>query len=112
MLNYKPKFDYLGVIVSDTGILKDDVKSFTVCKNGNVSVKYTNFCKTNKNAPLHVKAYIHAIIQKAHTYQRDCIASCRLRQGIKRLKLHKDTKLFHCKILINQPLSAKLSIEP
>ena len=55
VLNYKSKFDYLGVIVSDTGILKEDVKSFTVRKNGNVSVKYTNFCKTNKNAPLHVK---------------------------------------------------------
>ena len=55
VLSYKSKFDYLGVIVSDTGVLKDDVKSFIVRKNGNVSVKYTNFCKTNKNAPLHVK---------------------------------------------------------
>ena len=55
VLNYKSKFDYLGVIVSDTGVLKDDVKSFMVRKNGNVSVKFTNFCKTNKNAPLHVK---------------------------------------------------------
>ena len=55
VLKYKPKFDYLGVIVSDSGLLKEDVKSFVVRKNGNVSVKFTNFCKTNKNAPLHVK---------------------------------------------------------
>ena len=55
VLKYKAKFDYLGVIVSDTGLLKEDVKSFIDRKNGNVSVKFTNFCKTNKNAPLHVK---------------------------------------------------------
>lgn len=55
VLKYKAKFDYLGVIVSDSGLLKDDVKSFIDRKNGNVSVKFTNFCKTNKNAPLHVK---------------------------------------------------------
>ena len=41
--------------MSDSGLLKEDVKSFVVRKNGNVSVKPTNFCKTNKNAPLHVK---------------------------------------------------------
>ena len=55
VLKYKSKIDYLGVIVSDSGVLKDDVKSFTTQKNGNVSVKFTNFCKKNKNAPLHVK---------------------------------------------------------
>ena len=55
VLKYKSKFDYLGVIVSDSGLLKEDVKSFIVRKNGNISVKFTNFCKTNKNAPLHVK---------------------------------------------------------
>ena len=55
VLKYKAKFDYLGVIVSDTGLLKEDVKSFIDRKNGNVSVKFTNFCKTNKNASLHVK---------------------------------------------------------
>ena len=54
-MEYKAKFVHLGVIVSDTGLLKDDVKSFIDRKNGNVSVKFTNFCKTNKNAPLHVK---------------------------------------------------------
>ena len=55
VLKYKPSFDYLGVIVSDTGLLKDDVKTYVERKSGNVSVKSTNFCKSNKNAPLHVK---------------------------------------------------------
>ena len=55
VLKYKSRFDYLGVIVSDTGILNVDVKSFVERKSGNVSVKFTNFCKVNKNAPLHVK---------------------------------------------------------
>jgi hypothetical protein len=55
VLKYKPKFDYLGVIVSDSGLLKEDVKSFIDRKCGNISVKFTNFCKTNKHAPLHVK---------------------------------------------------------
>ena len=55
VLKYKSKVDYLGVIVSDSGLLKEDVKSFIDRKNGNVSVKFTNFCKINKNAPLHVK---------------------------------------------------------
>ena len=55
VLKYKSKFDYLGVIVSDTGLLKEDVKFFIDRKCGNISVKFTNFCKTNKHAPLHVK---------------------------------------------------------
>ena len=55
VLKYKSSFDYLGVIVSDTGLLKDDVRTFIERKNGNVSVKFTNFCKSNRNAPLHAK---------------------------------------------------------
>ena len=54
-MKYKNRFDYLAVIVSDTGVLSVDVKSFIERKSGNVSVKFTNFCKANKNAPLHVK---------------------------------------------------------
>ena len=42
VLKYKPKFHYLGVIISDSGLLKEDVKSFVLRKNGNVSVKFTN----------------------------------------------------------------------
>ena len=39
VLKYKSKFDYLDVIVSDYGLLKEDVKSFIVPKNGNVTTE-------------------------------------------------------------------------
>ena len=65
VLKYKSRFDYLGVIVSDTGTLSVDVKSFIECKSGNVTVKFTNFCRVNKNAPLHVKLDILDTCAKA-----------------------------------------------
>ena len=55
VLKYKSSFEYLGVIISDTGILKEDVKRYVEKKSANVTVKFTNFCRTNNNAPLHVK---------------------------------------------------------
>ena len=55
VLKYKSSFEYLGVIISDTGVLKGDVKSYIDKKCANVTVKFTNFCRTNKNAPLHIK---------------------------------------------------------
>ena len=55
LLKYKPNFEYLGVIVSDSGVLKCDVISYIDHKRANVTVKFTNFYKTNRNAPLHVK---------------------------------------------------------
>ena len=55
VLKYKSSFEYLGVIISDTGVLKNDVNSYVVKKSANVTVKFTNFCRTNKNAPFHVK---------------------------------------------------------
>ena len=55
VLKYKSSFEYLGVIISDTGMLKEDVKSYVEKKSANVTVKFTNFCRTNNNAPLHVK---------------------------------------------------------
>ena len=41
--------------MTDNGSLKKDVKQFVDKKRANVSIKYTNFCKSNRNAPLHVK---------------------------------------------------------
>ena len=73
VLKYKSQFDYLGVIVSDTGSLKDDVKSFISRKSGNVTVKFTNFCKTNKNAPLHVKLDVLDKCAKAHPPTKDSL---------------------------------------
>ena len=55
VLKYESSFEYLGVIISDTGILKQDVKSYVEKKSANVTIKFTNFCGTNKNAPFHVK---------------------------------------------------------
>ena len=55
VLKYTSSFEYLGVIISDTGILKEDVKSYVEKKSANVTVKFTNFCRTNNNAPFHVK---------------------------------------------------------
>ena len=55
VLKYCSEIEYLGVYVSDNGSLKKDVKRFVDKKRANVSIKYTNFCKANRNAPLHVK---------------------------------------------------------
>ena len=55
VLKYKPCLEYLGVFVSDSGSLKHDVTTYVNHKRSNVSIKYTHFCKTNRNAPLHVK---------------------------------------------------------
>ena len=43
------------VLISDRGSLKQDVKTFIDQKRSNLSIKFTNFCKTNRNAPLRVK---------------------------------------------------------
>ena len=55
LLKYKNCFKYLGIIISDSGSLKQDVKSIVDRKRSNVSIKFTNFCKVNRNAPLNVK---------------------------------------------------------
>ena len=54
ILKYKQYFEYLGIIISDNGVLKHDIKSFIDKKRPNVSVKFANFCQVNKNAPLYV----------------------------------------------------------
>ena len=48
VLKYNAPFEYLGVFVSDTGSLKQDIKSYIEHKLSNVSIKYTNFCKTKR----------------------------------------------------------------
>ena len=54
VLMYNASFEYLGVFVADTGSLKQDVKNY-IDHMRSVSIKYTNFCKTNKNAPFYTK---------------------------------------------------------
>ena len=53
MLKYKSS--YHGCYHIQTGVLKKDVKSYMVKKSANVTVKFTNFCRTNSNAPFQVK---------------------------------------------------------
>ena len=55
MLKYKSVQDYLGVYVTDCGILKQDVTKFIREKRSNVLIKFTNFCSKNFLAPLGIK---------------------------------------------------------
>ena len=55
--------------MTDGGSLKKDVQRYVDKKRANVSVKYTNFCKTNRNAPLHVKLdVLDTCVSTALTY--------------------------------------------
>ena len=54
-LKYKQCFEYLGILISDNGSLTKDVQAFVVQRRSNISIKYSNFCKKNRNAPLCVK---------------------------------------------------------
>ena len=54
-MNYSSKIDYLGIVISDCGSLKQDIKFFLDKKRPNVSIKFLNFCMVNRNAPLCVK---------------------------------------------------------
>ena len=55
MLRYKSVQEYLGVFVTDCGVLKHDVTKFIREKRSNVLIKFTNFCSKNFLAPLSVK---------------------------------------------------------
>ena len=54
-LNYKKELTYLGVIIGDTGRLKEDIINSLEDKRGNVTIKFTNFCAKNFLAPLKIK---------------------------------------------------------
>ena len=58
ILKYKHKVDYLGICISDSGVLKHDVKLFVDQKRANVSIKFSNFCQVNRNAPLFVELQV------------------------------------------------------
>ena len=77
VLKYKQSLKYLGVIISDCGSLKQDVKSYIDQKRANISIKFTNFCKVNRNAPLSVKLCVldvcvsSALIYAAETWGKN-----------------------------------------
>ena len=89
VLKYNASFEYLGVFVSDTGSLKQDVKKYIGHKRS-VSIKYTNFRKTNKNALLYAKLEVldkcvtSAIIYGCETWGK-CTSDVELcyRSGLK-----------------------------
>ena len=55
ILKYSSVIEYLGVIVTDEGSIKNDIKRYLTRVRPNMSVKFINFCNENRNAPLHVK---------------------------------------------------------
>ena len=73
-LNYKSVQKYLGVLLSDNGIIKDDISQFIKQKRSEILIKFTNFCNKNFLAPLNVKLKVldtcvaSAIIYAAETW--------------------------------------------
>ena len=55
VLEYCSVMKYLGVKISDCGILKKDIKRFLNDKRANVTIKFGNFCRKNYLAPFDVK---------------------------------------------------------
>ena len=69
ILKYCSSFEYLGVIISDSGSLKGDVKSYVDKKRSNISIKFGNFCRVNRNAPLSAKlTVLDACVSSSITY--------------------------------------------
>ena len=54
-LPYKSVIKYLGVKISDSGSLKEDINRYVDGKRSNLSIKFRNFCRKNFLAPLFVK---------------------------------------------------------
>ena len=55
VLEYKDKVVYLGVVISDTGIIQQDVDINFRVKSRNITIKFNNFCQKNILAPVNVK---------------------------------------------------------
>ena len=54
-LKYTDSLKYLGVYITSDGLISKDVKHYLSTVRPTISLKFTNFCNLNKNAPLHVK---------------------------------------------------------
>ena len=55
LLEYKSEITDLGVKITDTGNLKDDIDLYVNEKRSNITIKYGNFCRKNFLAPLSIK---------------------------------------------------------
>ena len=67
-LKYKSIQEYLGVIITDGGVLKHDVSKFIRDKRSNILIKFINFVNKNFLAPLGVKLAVIIIIIIIHIY--------------------------------------------
>ena len=69
LLDYCNEVKYLGVWISDTGRLKEDIERYIKDKRSNVSIKFRNFCRKNFLAPLQIKLKVlNTCVSAALTY--------------------------------------------
>ena len=54
-LDYKYMVKYLGMKITDTGSIKEDIDVNVESKRSNIIIKFTNFCRKNFLAPLDIK---------------------------------------------------------
>ena len=68
-LDYKNCQKYLGVLISDSGVLKYDIDAFLKLKNKDVNIKLANFIRKNAYAPIVVKLKVlNACVNSSLTY--------------------------------------------
>ena len=91
ILPYKSELKYLGVKISDSGSLREDVNRFVQDKRSNLSIKFRNFCRKQFLAPLFVKMNVlNSCVGASITYGCETwgmstskIAETAFRQGLK-----------------------------
>ena len=91
ILEYKSKLKYLGVFISDTGKIKEDVLYFVNSKRSNLTIKFGNFCRKNFLAPLLIKLKVlNTCVNASVTYACETWGVAKIkevetmfRQGIK-----------------------------
>ena len=59
VLEYCSVMKYLGVKISDCGILKKDIEKFLNDKRANITTKFENFCRNDFLAPCDVKLDVY-----------------------------------------------------
>ena len=78
-LLYKSKMKYLGVIFTDTGVIKHDVELFLNAKSKDLNVKLASFLNKNENVPVTWKLkVVGACINSSLLYGCEAWGSCPL----------------------------------
>ena len=68
-LEYKNAQKYLGVYITDSGVIKDDIDTFVKYKNGDVSIMLANFMRKNEHSPIVAKLkVVAACVNSSLTY--------------------------------------------